>query len=447
VATPTIVAPASFGAKADGTADDTEALQAALDSFSGKAITGAIVLPVGCYRITRPLRYLGQISYGVRIRGEVATSGLSGTQIRYDGPPLGGPVLEISGGMDCTIEHLAIDATKAQYGIWVHQDRDRGVGVSNLLLDRVTVGMGDRRDGSACLSLGVDPGGSPDTFQCDDIVVRGCKFVGGQYGIRTGVANVCNFFVENSNLALAQVGFAFGGSGVAVVRDSLFTYNTETDVFAGNGNLLVDGCMSEGSTMLLRSPGLTPNPAGATIRHCSWNGVGPADDAIISYQGALRLESNQFSNGRTDRSLPRVRLLLNPGGPATLDSSQNWFRRAAADYTDGNRKKTPLFVDGSGNDLTTRPDRGNWLRTFGDYGGDGGAIVAMRVTRITPPLGPQQPAGDLTVGGNLTVKGGVYASALDLGEGRYWSPDGFFLDPTHSWDRRRGWSGPPPRTK
>lgn len=51
------VTPQMFGAVGDGVEDDTEALQAALDSCAGKA--GSVYLPQGQYRITAPLTIKG----------------------------------------------------------------------------------------------------------------------------------------------------------------------------------------------------------------------------------------------------------------------------------------------------------------------------------------------------------------------------------------------------
>lgn len=80
------VTPAMFGAIGDGEADDTEAIQAAIDA--AKRVTGAtVVIPAGIYKITAPLNVYSHtrlIGYGKRGR---SNEGYSGTHIQYTGNP------------------------------------------------------------------------------------------------------------------------------------------------------------------------------------------------------------------------------------------------------------------------------------------------------------------------------------------------------------------------
>src|SRR3954447_21255226 len=96
----------SFGAAGDGVTDDTAAIQSCLDVYSGRVRSGAIDVPAGYYRTTRPLVYRGSMGYSLRLRGEVVGSSPSGSVFVYDGPP-GGAVFDFSGGSDCVIEDLA----------------------------------------------------------------------------------------------------------------------------------------------------------------------------------------------------------------------------------------------------------------------------------------------------------------------------------------------------
>jgi len=68
---PTLVA-SQFGAVGDGSADDTGAIQAALDAAFGAA-PGTLLIPPGTYRITRTIRVL--MSAGMRGRSGVSARG------------------------------------------------------------------------------------------------------------------------------------------------------------------------------------------------------------------------------------------------------------------------------------------------------------------------------------------------------------------------------------
>lgn len=80
------VTPQMFGAIADGKADDTRAIQAAINVC--KRVTGAtVVIPAGIYKITEPLviySHTRLLGYGKRGK---STEGYSGTHIQYEGDP------------------------------------------------------------------------------------------------------------------------------------------------------------------------------------------------------------------------------------------------------------------------------------------------------------------------------------------------------------------------
>ena len=96
---------AAYGAKGDGKADDTEALQRAFDSRE------SIFLPMGYYRITQTLR----LQQNLRVQGE--GSGVGGwnrtgqSVIVYDGPE-GGAALLATATKHVQLRHFAIDGNK-----------------------------------------------------------------------------------------------------------------------------------------------------------------------------------------------------------------------------------------------------------------------------------------------------------------------------------------------
>src|SRR5262245_16519812 len=76
---------AAFGARGDGVADDSDALQAALEAALGPSGPGFLEIPPGTYKLTKPLRLStpegdkgnivhrhGVIAHGARLVSEIA---------------------------------------------------------------------------------------------------------------------------------------------------------------------------------------------------------------------------------------------------------------------------------------------------------------------------------------------------------------------------------------
>ena len=100
----------AFGAVGDGTADDTEAIQRAVDSG-----TGLIRFPKGVYRITRPIEVaLDDVGY-------TALDGGGVSRIVMDGP---GPAVRIVGTHDGTAAPRTVDAD-----VWQRQRTPMVVGL------------------------------------------------------------------------------------------------------------------------------------------------------------------------------------------------------------------------------------------------------------------------------------------------------------------------------
>jgi hypothetical protein len=95
------------GAEADFATDDTDALQAALDTIAaGEA--ACLYLPIGRYRTTRPLILRGSMTAPTMIRGE-AGGAAGGSSIIFDGPAGSSCVLEVAGGIGVEIERVYFD--------------------------------------------------------------------------------------------------------------------------------------------------------------------------------------------------------------------------------------------------------------------------------------------------------------------------------------------------
>lgn len=124
-----------WGAKGDGSTDDTSAIQTAIDIFSGRSSTksGEIIFPQGEYKITSTLTYTGNVSVGLRLAGS-KTGVIDGTKITWAGAAFG--TMMNCYGM-CNSEFYSLfwyagSSNQAAYGVWLHTDQPGGGSGSNL---------------------------------------------------------------------------------------------------------------------------------------------------------------------------------------------------------------------------------------------------------------------------------------------------------------------------
>ena len=409
----------SADAIGSGQTDDTATIQAILDGFAQPFSTGRLDLPVGTYRITKPLVYRGDYGYGVRICGAHSAAQLSGTVLKWDGP-VGGVVLELRGCTSTTVEHLAIDcAGKARAGIAITYDDANKKGTSGVYLDHLYISGGVGEFGAAVVA-GYRPDGTRDDRQCDRIILSNSTFQGSapsgttQYGFLTGWANCKNFAVRDCGFTHFGTGIKFGGSGYMIV-DGFAGGNNGIDFETATGNLEIRAGNSENSTGLLAGS-TGANSGSVTITNFSWSGWTGADP-ILSYQGFLKLEGNYFRNTTPNgkqNAVPKIVLNATPGGPFSCLSNGNFYRLATG---------SPPITDTNG-----RPLAAGRLQSFGDYGGIEGDLEMLRLP--TPAPGTVR-ATDLIVSGSL-----------DFGDGRRWGPDGLFLDAESYWTPDGLYPGP-----
>lgn len=353
------------GSIGTGKTDDTAKIQAAVDSFCRPGPTGVIAIPPGVYRLTRPLTYSGDWSYGLTIRGGGSAAGPSGTVLLYDGPP-GGSVVEIKGGANVTIERLAIHGNnKAKTGIAITVGL--AIGTSGVYLDQVYI-EGCAGPNSSAVAAGFNPDDSRNNGQCDRIVMTRCTFQGHgktAYGFRTGWSNCKNFAVRDCGFTQFVTGISHGGSGFMIVDGFVGGGNTGADFEAGTGNLEIRAGNSEYSTRLLR--GVTnANPGSVTIQNFSFfSDRTPGNGVIIDYQGYLKLTGCDLRDGKWPGAVPIIRIADVPGTISRLDSTGNFYMNAG--------EWVPAFA---ANGKYLSPSR---IRSWSDTGGTGNKLSPLRV--------------------------------------------------------------------
>ncbi|MBN1418977.1 MAG: hypothetical protein JXP34_09385 [Planctomycetes bacterium] len=257
---------ADFGAKGDGIADDTGALQKALDGLQKHERSCVLYVPAGTYRITATVatvRKAHQDCMGVAIIGEDPAT----TIIRWDGPA-GGMMLKYDAWYS-RISRLTLDGAGKAGAALAYGDafstynetsdmvfRDAGVGMS----------MGTADNGQAenevlrCAFLRCGRGIRTNNFNSMDIWAWYCRFEDCEYGLYNGAGNFhaygCLFlrskkadigsvnlmvfsFVENTSIGSACfLDFAGGhtwGSPTSITGNRIIEPAGEFAIRLGNG--------------------------------------------------------------------------------------------------------------------------------------------------------------------------------------------------------------------
>lgn len=208
-----------FGAKGDGTNDDTSALQTALRTLQPTSTNYVLYIPAGTYRITQTLdfsRISPSQAPSIMIIGEDPST----TQIRWDGPTNG--VMLIYGAWYSKISRLTFDgAGKAKTAI----AHDAPFSTHNEFSDMVF------KD----LSFGIEAG-TPNGGGDAETAVERCQFMRcALAGISIQNPNSLDWFIWNTEFDDCGLGVSnIYGAGNFQVYESLFRRSTQADMSIGN---------------------------------------------------------------------------------------------------------------------------------------------------------------------------------------------------------------------
>jgi hypothetical protein len=123
----------NFGAKGDGSTDDTTAIQSVLNLVGGRSNTGqisvsAIYFPSGTYKITSTLTLIGPSNgqRGIKIFGDTVGFSEGATTIQWHGSA-GGTLFQSQGICNSSIEGLVFDGNEtAGICYWYRSDQPNG---------------------------------------------------------------------------------------------------------------------------------------------------------------------------------------------------------------------------------------------------------------------------------------------------------------------------------
>lgn len=204
-----------YGAAADGTADDTTALQAALDTGQ------SVFLPKGTYRVTRTLRFRasGQIFSGEGT-GSIDSPALA--RIVYTGEPKG-KVLSVSTGsahlQQCTIRNLVVDGNnRANMGIELYDSAVPGGAWRNRVYDTAVLNCTQGEN-----PTGIYMGARDFPNFAHDSILFGCYL----HNCARGVwGHGAKYQIYSSTIfASSEAGICAGPGSAWTVQGSIFTAN------------------------------------------------------------------------------------------------------------------------------------------------------------------------------------------------------------------------------
>ncbi len=280
-----------YGAKGDGVADDTAALQKALDDLGPKK--PALYLPAGRYRITHSLLLKGSPASGGFGLGGVALMGNTPetTQIIWAGPA-GDPMLVQDGGFNSRYSRITWDGQgTAGYGVahWWNATAGTQFDGSPEHTDEI---FKDMKIGIMAGRLGANYGQLNSEGQ-----VRRVRFLRmSQAGVNTGSWNALDWWVWDSRFTDCARGvsnyFTVGdapnpgpGAGAVHVYRSLFERSTYADVHIANtGFFSMQHNVSVGSKRFFEGGGVGSNGASILIQG---NRVIDSTDAAAIVNGNL----------------------------------------------------------------------------------------------------------------------------------------------------------------
>ena len=307
-----------FGARGDGVADDSSAIQAAIDAATGTNDPAAgsrypsapLYLPTGTYRCTRTLRIRSVQGFYLFGDGPEATVLRAASEVNLDS------LLEIDGAANGIFSRFGLQtsATGSEYVdkmLFLRWSPAAARSTSNNNFQNVNIGGGRFR---TAFAIGTDDG----TRQCDGSIFQDCLVTGDvtqqwdladvnlcQNGWEIGDGthgNNIDHYLYGCSWASVRVGIRLNASNAFVYGSQPGGSLVDVLITGSAHPTVIDGMRSEQSQKLLEHGGGAAD-SHVTLRNINWNAVGmqASDTRWIRHNtsGALYLENVVCENEPT----------------------------------------------------------------------------------------------------------------------------------------------------
>lgn len=387
------VCDAPFNAVGDFVADDTAAIQAAIDVFSGVTndVSGTLIIPFGDYKITSTLTYTGANGKSFTMKGEAVARGAACTRLIWDGS-VGGTLFISRGANYSQWKDIHFDAhLKAAKAFWAQSDQDTGGAGSSRIKFENCMFLNAVGAGSACFAQGF----GADGLQCDSSHFNNCIFFGQdtltEAGFKTfSAGNTKNFQFYGCDFSSSLRGCDLElMSGFALLSGCGFSGNWDTDLFLNDGGtctILECEAESGNDSKLVDSSGSGSSGAGLTIIGGQFfKDRTASDDICINYPGKITLIGGEFFNYPAAGGLIAAHEFKIRAGDLTMDSPNcTSFTAIGCLFASPSTNIEIPIYNGSGQycgpgDFATQHE----LNVFADgcSGGPGGSFLPIKPLR------------------------------------------------------------------
>jgi len=355
-----------FGAKGDGSTDDTAAIQSCLNSFTQATGGGTVVFPPGTYIISSSLivdvngmTLIGtKGSTWIKRKNGVAADTMNNLQTAYQGRYSGTPIYDLS------IIGMGFDGNKANNTIGVNDNFDEGL---NLLYSNRTY-MAD------CIVQNVLRIGIVLSTGANDSLITGCAVndcnEGGMYAETSNNIKFIGNNVKNSSTSSYNIGNicfnnvtsgSISANNISGGEDGIYIRNACTDVDI-DGNTIT-GQARYGVWIYDESQGVTPATPkrivvdGNSISSCSkypiyclyGNSIIISNntiDAAGTYTGIFF--NNNANINILDNNIQNIATIANPATTGTIAAGSNSLTIANALNFPNAINGSYIYLNGAG---------------------------------------------------------------------------------------------------